>query len=492
MLPFTSPVDTESTGPIASSHLVIIGGGISGLATAYYAMRAANASGHPIRCTVLEGSNRLGGKIATDFVGVDQSFVLERGADSFLTQKPYATELARELGLDGKLIPINAAPHPTYVLVDGKLRVFPPGMALIIPTDWNTFARSDVLSPWGRARVALETLMPRRSNAGDESLGSFVRRRLGEEAVDRLAEPLLAGIYNSDIMDMSLQATFPRYADLELQYGSVIRGVRQSRRQVSDQNSGQRLPAFYTFYEGMETLISALADKLGNMVRTKAMVTAIDNIIGEPHPYYLRLSNGDTLTADAVVMAIPAEVTAKLLAPLQPRMSTILEQFQALSTGTVSLAYRRDEIGELMDGYGVILPRSERRPINAITISSAKFNHRAPDDSVLVRVFFGGSRNPIAMSLDDVALLEVVQRELRSILGINVAPRFSRIYRLYHSSPQYTVGHLDRVAELEQLCLPGLFLTGSPYRGVGIPDCVRQGRLAGEAAFAYLQEQYRK
>jgi protoporphyrinogen/coproporphyrinogen III oxidase len=488
-------------------HIVIIGGGISGLSTAFYMQRQAQAAGVPLSYTLVERDTRFGGKLVTDTVG---QFVVEGGPDSILAQKPWGVQLVRDLGLEDQLLGINNLPRKVAFLVKGRPRPMPEGMTLIVPTKLGPFLLSPLLSPLGKLRMLLDLVIPPRQGAADETLADFIRRRFGEEALLKLAEPLLAGIHNSESERQSLLATFPRLREIELQYGSLIRGMRAQRRPTTDhrpptageqssvvggRSSVVSRSAFVTLKGGIgtlaDTLVRALDGRLIGGVGVAALEydpAAAESRQGERRPYRVLLEDGEVLDADAVVLTAPSFAAADLVEGFQPDLAAGLRRIRYVTTGTVSLAYAKHEIGTPLDGYGLVIPRTERRRINAITISSSKFTHRAPDEAVLLRVFVGGSRNPDVAELGDAPLLELARAELRDILGIQAEPLWSRIYRWPRSNPQYDVGHLAHIDALEALCPAGLYLVGSAYRGVGIPDCARQGKAAAAQVLAYVAQ----
>jgi oxygen-dependent protoporphyrinogen oxidase len=480
-------------------HVVIIGGGITGLSTAFYMHRQAQGAGVPLRYTLIERDTRLGGKLVTDTVG---QFVVEGGPDSILTQKPAGVQLVRDLGLEDQLIGINDLPRKVAFLVKGLPRPMPEGMTLIVPTRLGPFLRSPLLSPQGKLRMLLDLVIPPRQGAADETLADFIRRRFGEEALLKLAEPLLAGIHNSESERQSLLATFPRLREIELQYGSLIRGMRAQRRKTNDQRpttNGQDPSSlvigrsslvgqspFVTLKGGIATLADALVRALDGRLIAGIGAAALEYDSAAAQPYRVRLENGEVLDADAVVLTAPSFAAADLVEGFQPQLAAGLRRIRYVTTGTISLAYDKRAVGAPLDGYGLVIPRTERRRINAVTISSSKFTHRAPDDAVLLRVFVGGSRNPAVAELEDAPLLDLARAELRDILGIQAEPLWSRIYRWPRSNPQYDVGHLAHIDALEALCPAGMYLAGSAYRGVGIPDCARQGQEAAARVLAFL------
>jgi oxygen-dependent protoporphyrinogen oxidase len=322
-------------------------------------------------------------------------------------------------------------------------------------------------------------LIRAKRDQADETLADFVRRRLGSEALDKIAEPLLSGIYNSEAEKQSLLATFPRFRALEVQYGSLTRGMIESRRSSNGNGNGhgasksKPMSAFVSFRGGTEDLVSALVARLSGEMKLQ---TGVKNISRQDDLYALTTTNDETIQARAIVLATPAFVAAELICDLAPKIANDLLRIRYVSTGTISLAYRTADIRRPLNGFGLVVPRSEQRPINAITTSSIKFDKRAPEGYTLLRVFFGGSRSPKSMELDDEKLLATVRTQLRELMGIEASPLFYRIYRWSRSNAQYDVGHLDRLTQIESALPEGLYLTGSAYRGVGIPDCVKQSQ----------------
>jgi oxygen-dependent protoporphyrinogen oxidase len=480
---------------LEAAHIVIIGGGIAGLSAAFYLQRAADAAGTPVRYTLIERDQRLGGKIQTDtIVGPEGQFVVEGGPDSFVGQKPWGIQLARDLGLEDQLDGAKSARHSTYVLLGGRPCPMPEGMLLIVPTQLVPFARSRLFSPLGKLRMALDLLTPARRDGADESLAHFIRRRLGTEALDRLGEPLLAGIHSADPERQSMLATFPRFRDLEAKHGSLIRGMLVARRKTNDQRrqsasspSALGSSPFVTIRGGIGELVRALVEQLHGRLLAGRSVDTIGHDSTDARPYQVRLDDGTHLRADAVILATPSFAAADMVEPIAPTLAASLREIRYVTTATISLAFRQGDLQKSFDSFGLVIPQSEHRRINALTMTSAKFAGRAPADHVLVRVFVGGSRTPEIAALGDGALMDVVRSELCEILGATAEPLWSRIYRWQQGNPQYDVGHLDRVDALERLLPPGLFLAGAAYRGVGIPDCIRSGQLAAEAALEHAR-----
>lgn len=452
---------------VANNPVVIIGGGISGLSAAW------NLQKQGVPYILLESSDRWGGKIRTETVDGDgdQPFVVEAGPDSVLTQKPWALQMALELGMEDRLLGTNSHKRSVYVLSRGKLTPLPEGVMLIVPTKFTPFITSPLISWPGKLRMAMELFLPAKTDGEDESLADFVRRRLGPEVLDRLAEPLMAGIYNTEAERQSLLATFPRFRALEEKYGSLTRGMIAARK-LRANAPPSKYSVFVSFKNGMIELVDGLLAKLDGDLRLNTGVESIE--ANGDRTYTLSLSDNSQLTTDNLIITTPAYVTAKLLKGISSEASDILNDIRYVSTGTITLAFKRDDVPHPLDGSGVVIPRNERRPINAMTWTSSKFDHRAPDGYALMRIFFGGSRTPESFELDDEGLLTAVRGELGDVLGIEAGPLFSRIYRWRAANPQYDVGHLERIDTLEAALPTGIYVTGSAYRGIGVPDCVHQ------------------
>jgi oxygen-dependent protoporphyrinogen oxidase len=473
-------------------RVVVVGGGIAGLSAAWYTVRQSRAAGQEIECTVLEAGDRWGGKVLTEQIEhATGAYTLEGGPDSFISQKPWAAALARELGMGGELIGTNDASRKVYVVNRGRPVPLPDGVLLIVPTKFKPFALSRLISPIGKLRMGMDLFIPPRRDGADETLAEFVRRRLGDEALDKIAEPLLSGIYNAEADRQSLLATFPRFRALEEQHGSLTRGILSSRRkghgkpQNGTGTGTGPTSAFLSLRRGAGQLIEGLVAALSQIadLRTDTRVTGL----AHNGQWTVSLDDDSSIAADAVILALPAFVAADLVRPHAREAAELMDSIRYVGTGTVSLAYRAADLAAAPVGFGVVVPRSERRPINAITFSSVKFDHRAPEGYALLRVFFGGSRSPQSMELSDVELLATVRRELAVLAHIDAEPLFHRIHRWPRSNPQYDVGHLDRVVEIEKHLPPGLYVTGSPFRGVGLPDCVKQAQETAGYALTYLK-----
>jgi len=458
-------------------RVIIIGGGISGLAAAHR-LKELNPS---LALTLIEASARLGGTLLTDKRG---DFLLERGPDSFISEKPEAVALAKRLGLESRLIETNANYRRSFIVRNGRLRPVPEGFQLLAPSRLWPFITSDIFSVTGKARMAADLFLPRRSANGvaDESLASFVRRRLGREALERMAQPMVGGIYTADPETLSLRATLPRFLDMERDHRSLIlamlRKARSQQPAEKSGTSGARYGLFLSFDTGMEVLVQALARAIEKCdVRLNTRVTAIERERG-----WLIRTTSETLEADAICLAVPAYVAAQLLTNINQTLASQLNQIKYASTATINFAYRRDAIQHPLDGFGFVVPYVEKRSLIACTFSSVKFPARAPDNYVLLRAFVGGALQPDMFALETSEMLVRVKRDLRELLEITSEPLFAEVSKWENSMPQYSVGHLDRVQAIETQVaqLPGLALAGNAYRGAGIPDCIRSGEAAAE------------
>lgn len=487
-------------GSNSRSHIVIIGAGITGLAAAYRLQQAAQTQAQPVRYTLIESTERIGGKLKTEMIDGygSRPFVIEGGPDCFITQKPWALSLARELGLEDRLLGTNDDQRKVYVLNKGRPTPLPDGVLLIVPTKFMPFALSPLISPLGKLRMGMDLFISPKRDDEDETLADFITRRLGNEALDKIAEPLMSGIYNAEADRQSVMATFPRFRAIERKHGSLIKGMLASRRarsgsssaETSSSHNGKSTSIFMSLRDGTQELAAELHKRLTGDVQLGTTVTSIAATDGG---YRLEIESDDaasTVDADGVLITTPAYVSAALVRDVVPQAADLLEQIRYVSTGTVSLAYRDEDLRDTISGFGLVIPHSERRPINAVTFSSTKFDHRAPSGYSLLRVFFGGSRSPQTMELEDDALMRVVRSELSQILGIDGEPLFHRIYRWHRANPQYDIGHIDRVEEIERQLPERLFVAGSPFRGVGIPDCVHQAEIAVDKLIASLQRDH--
>lgn len=474
--------------------IAIVGGGITGLAAAYKVQEQARAKGLSVRFVLIEAEEKLGGKIITHR---ENGFTIEGGPDCFLRQKPWGAELALNLGLGDAIMGTNDHQRKTYVLNRGRLAPLPDGVMLIVPTRIMPFATSTLISWPGKIRMAMDLFIPRRTDDADESVGDFVRRRLGVEALEKIAEPLLSGIHVSDPEQQSLLGTFPRFRNIEKKHGSLIKGMLAERKAAAAarKNAAVQPPAktpqtiFLSMQNGMRQLLEAIEAKLtdGEILRG-VKVTSLKR--GELGGFRLSLSNGEMLDADSVILTTPAYVSGSLVQSIDAHAAEMLNAIRYVSTATISLAYRKQDIRKPFMGFGFVVPKKEKRKITACTWSSFKFNHRAPEDSLLLRCFVGGPGQEHLVDLDDKAMLEMVRSELRDLLKIDAEPVLTRIYRWRKANPQYDLGHMERVKEIQTRLshFPGLYVTGGAFEGVGIPDCIHQGAQTAERAMEICEQ----
>jgi oxygen-dependent protoporphyrinogen oxidase len=460
-----------------SGTVTIVGGGISGLAAAWELHKRG------VSWQLLEATSRLGGVIRTE---EKDGFLLEGGPDSILAQKPEGVALCRELGLGDRLIPTNPELKAVYILRGGRLHALPEGMMLAVPTRILPFLRSGLFSWPGKLRMGLDLVRPGRQGNGDESIASFLRRRFGQEAVDRLGEPLLAGIHAGDPERLSILATFPRFRDLEAKHGSLVRGMWAAPRPKP--KPGARPPvAFYSLRGGLGELVQALVERLPpEWIRRDAVVRSLTR---SGDGYALRLGSGETVSAAAVIVAAPGPKIAPALEGLLPEASRVLGTVPFASTATVQLGFRREDVTHPLDGYGMVVPRTEGLRTTALSFVSTKFAHRAPEGHVLLRGFLGGVRDESALEMSDGEMVETVCRDMAPVLGLKAEPVLTRVFRWPGGTPQLEVGHLERMRGVERAVgeVPGLHLTGAGVWSTGIPDSVADATRVAVAAAAGVQ-----
>jgi oxygen-dependent protoporphyrinogen oxidase len=454
------------------NRIVVVGGGISGLAAAHRLIELGQTD-----VTLIESSPRLGGTIQTEY---RDGFLIERGPDSFISEKPEALALAKRLGIESRLIQTNEKYRRSFIVRGGRLRAVPEGFQLLAPSRMWPFLTSDIFSVAGKIRMAADLFMPRKSTNGtqDESLASFVRRRLGQEALERMAQPMVGGIYTADPETLSLRATLPRFLDMEKKHRSLILAMlRQSHVQKSG-TSGARYSLFLSFDRGVQVLVDALT-RINADFRFN---TRVENLRLDDRTWTVTTTSGEQLKADAICLAVPAYVAATLLNEVNRDLARTLNQIKYASTATINFGYERSAINHPLDGFGFVVPFIEKRSLIACTFSSVKFSGRAPEGHVLLRAFAGGALQPGIFALDESVIAERVEADLRELLGITAKPLFTEVAKWERSMPQYEVGHLDRINEIENEVkkLPGLALAGNAYRGAGIPDCIRSGQTAAE------------
>lgn len=466
---------------------VIVGGGISGLSAAYYLSQQAKEHNLPLSISVVEKEERLGGKIQT--IRQD-GFVIEQGPDSFLRRKPAVIALSKELGMDKKWVGMGPHASRTYIVHQGKLHLLPQGLMLGVPLRLGPFLKTGLISPLGKLRAALDFVLPRKQDGQDESLGHFLKRRLGPEVVEKIAEPLLSGIYAGDAYRLSLKATFPQFRELEQKYGSLIRGMRQSQHQNVTQSpqSTENMPTsiFLSFQNGLYSLIEALENQLQEEVtfHLSAEAAALEKEDGK---YILHLADGQKLRADILILATPASITAQMFT--DEKIKKPLQAVRYVSVANVVLAFEEKGSNIKLDGSGFLVPRGENFSVTAATWTSVKWPHTAPPGKILIRTYLGRENGEDLLHLEDQELVQLVRKEMKQIIGLDQEPLFYHVNRWPQSMPQYQIGHVERLQTVQEhlaSAYPGLFLCGAGYRGIGIPDCIAQGKAAALEAFTFL------
>ncbi|WP_233578942.1 protoporphyrinogen oxidase [Tautonia sociabilis] len=471
-------------------RVVVVGAGLTGLTAAHRLIQRSGAPRTPLELTVLESRDRVGGAIWTDRV---DGFTLEGGADSFITNKPQAVALCREIGLGDQLIGTDDRYRRSFVVRKGRLLPVPEGFVLMAPQRLGPLLGSPILSWRGKLRMLLDLLLPPRLDDADESLASFVRRRLGREALDHLVQPLVAGIYTADPEELSLRAAMPQFPQMEREHGSLLlAALRQGRaaRQEGRGASGARYSLFQTIAGGMGVLPATLARSLPpGSVRLGASVRRISRQEAEG-TWRVELLDGPPIEAHAVILAVEAHSAARLIDGEAPELALDLRSIPYASSAIVQLAYPRELVSHPLDGFGAVVPAVEGREILAISFTSVKFPGRAPEGSVLLRVFIGGALQASLFDRDDEELEAIARREVGELLGASGEPILCRVARHARAMPQYTLGHLDRVAAIRRRAasLPGLFLAGNAFSGVGVPDCIRSGQEAADATARLLAD----
>jgi protoporphyrinogen/coproporphyrinogen III oxidase len=480
-------------------HIVVIGGGVAGLGAAFKIKRAAD-EGHEVTFTLVEKDPRLGGKLMSEKIG---DFIIDGGSDAFIAQKPAVMRVAKLAGFDQDRMPSDESRKKTLILKKGRLVEMPDGVMQFAPTKFWPFATTRLFSLKGKIRAGMDLFIPKKKVApgelNDETLESLVVRRMGREILDRLAEPLVGGVHASDPALMSLAATFPNLLEMEQKHGNLILGFLAQRKAAEEMK--KKYPAdpknprtfFNTFKDGMQELPEGMADAAGrDRIRTGVGATHLDML---EQGWRVHLSDGEVLAADAVIIATEGWAASDLLASVDCDLSELIATIPHSSSATVSLGFDTDDLGFSLEAFGVLCPLVEDRALMAATYSSTKWTNRAPKGKALLRGFVGGPHNQAIMDKSDEEIIAITTSEMRSILGLKVDPIFARVYRWINGMPQYTMGHLDRVAKIEHRVsmIPTLGVGGGSYRGVGIANCIESGEAAvtkvlGELGFAKLAE----
>ncbi|WP_281976141.1 protoporphyrinogen oxidase [Halobacillus litoralis] len=463
-------------------RVIVIGGGISGLTSAYYLQKEVREKGLDYDVQLLESNESLGGKIST--IQKD-AFTIERGPDSFLARKESAGRLAREVGLGGDLVPNGTG--QSYILVDGKLHKMPSGSFMGIPTRIRPFLFSGLFSPVGKLRAAMDLVKSKKTVEGDQSLGLFFRRRLGNQVVENLIEPLLSGIYAGDIDRLSLQSTFPNFYDLEQEHGSLIKGLRKTYP-IRTPKKGEKKPSmFRTLKHGLGSLVKAIEEQLEpGSIRTSIQV---DHIEKKENGYHLLLSDGTVEEADAIIMATPHFAAQRMLS--QYEFLETFKETNATSVANVAMAFDASAIKKDIDGTGFVVSRNSDFRITACTWTHKKWPHSTPEGKVLLRCYVGKPSDQEVVDMSDEEIQEIVLKDLNKTMDITAKPEFSVVTRWHDAMPQYKVGHKERLNEITEQMekeLPGVYLAGGSYRGIGLPDCIDQGEAAVQKVLQYLHQ----
>lgn len=458
--------------------IVIVGGGLTGLSAAFYVRKMYREAGLNPQITILEKNRVMGGVIQS--LRRD-GFIIEKGPDSFLARKTAITDLIKELNLENELVTANPDAEKTYILHRGELHSMPSGLVLGIPTEMVPFLKSGLISPRGKLRALMDFIIPRSRNLEDESVGSFIERRLGSEVLNNITEPLIAGIYAADTYNLSMKSTFPQFAELEREYGSLIRGMISGRK-PSETHTGTKKSTFLTLRNGIQCLVDTLVQQLEDVEQYLEMgvshIHVNEGAVQSSHPrYHVEIDNGQMLDADHVIITTPNYVTAELL---RPHLNVkALEAVKYVSVANVAMAFAKSEITSVYDGSGFLVPRKEGRNITACTWTSTKWLHSSPEDHVLLRCYIGRSGDEQNVMLPDEELMKLVMKDMKEIMGITAKPLFTEISRLEKSMPQYPVGHLQGISSLKEELyhtMPGIHITGAGYEGIGLPDCIKQAK----------------
>jgi protoporphyrinogen/coproporphyrinogen III oxidase len=454
-------------------RIAIIGGGISGLAAAF-TLEKARRDGALLDYVLYESGPRLGGVLLTERV---DGCVLEGGPDSFLTEKPWARDLCRELGLEDQLVPSNDAHRKTYILKHGRLVKIPDGLLFMVPTKILPILCSPLFSAHTKLRMAQEWFLPPRKSSQDETVAAMVERHYGREMVESLADPLLSGVYGGEASQLGVRAILPRLVEMEAKYGSLGRAMLAARKQSASASQGPPRPLFTTLKQGMQQMVDTVITRLpGASLWLETQVQAVER----QEAGWVISSESRCERFDGVILATPAPVAARLLRPISGPLGAELLDIPYTSSITVNFAYDQRVRASLPPGFGFLVPRSEGRRILAATFVHNKFAYRAPDDRALVRCFISGSPNEGVLERSDEEILSIASQELQETTGLRGDPLFARIYRWKSVMAQYGVRHLERLERIDRWLseLASLALAGNGYRGIGVPDCIRTGNQA--------------
>ena len=464
--------------------VVIIGGGIAGLTAAFYLQKQIHEHNLPIEIKLIEASHRLGGKMQTV---IRDGFTIERGPDSFLARKTSMIRLAKEVGMDDQLV--HNSTGKSYVLVNEKLHSMPGGSIMGIPTQIGPFLTTGLFSIPGKLRAAADFILPRSESGKDQSLGEFFRRRLGDEVVENLIEPLLSGIYAGDIDQLSLMSTFPQFYEVEQKYRSLIVGMKKatpSQPKKAESNESTK-GAFLTFKSGLQSFAEAIVSKIDPDSILKGH--RVEKITKSNQKYEIYLNNGETIQADSIIAATPHQITQGMFSDY--RFFDPFKSVPSTSVATVALAFPTEAIKQDIDGTGFVVSRNSDYSITACTWTHKKWAHSTPKGKVLLRCYVGRAGDETIVDLSDDQIIKIVLDDLKKTMDITLNPDFAIVSRWKNSMPQYTVGHKQRLATILDHVkeeLPGVFLAGASYGGVGVPDCIDQGEAAVQNVLEYFNK----
>ncbi len=459
-----------------NKRAIVIGGGITGLAAAYRLKTEAEKRDIPLDLKLLEASNRVGGVIQTEH---RDGFVIEHGPDAFISTKPWAKALCEELGIDKHLISTNSKVRRSFVVRNRKLIPVPEGFYMMAPGSFLPFIKTPIFSLKGKLRILLDLIISPQENPDDESVAEFVRRRLGTEAFERMAQPMIGGIYTSDAENLSLKATFPRFLEMEKEHGSIIRAlINQKKRasQTSRDTSGPRYSLFLSFTNGMQTLVDTLTEQLSECIQHNTTVKTIHKYDGNS-TWQVVLENDTTVETDLLCIALPAPRTSQIINNEIPTVAEKLNTIPYTSSTTVNMAFRREDISHPLNGMGFVVPITEQLNLIGCSFSSVKFENRVPLENVLIRAFVGENTMQ-NLGLEGVVSLTI--KDVSNLLGIKTEPIFTVVSHHSQSMAQYLVGHQSNISDIQAIIknIKGITLAGNAYTGIGIPDCIHSGEQA--------------
>lgn len=472
--------------PMEKQHAIVVGGGITGLAAAYRLKRESKKRGVNLQLTLLEASDRVGGVIRTEH---RDGFTIEHGPDAFISTKPWAKALCEELGIANQLIGTNPKVRRSFVVRKGKLLPVPEGFYMMAPGSFLPFLKSPIFSLRGKLRISLDLFISGQNDKEDEAVADFVRRRLGNEAFERMAQPMIGGIYTSDAENLSLKSTFPRFLEMEREHGSIIKALLAQKRkatQTSRDTSGPRYSLFLSFESGMQTLVDTLENDLTECIRFQSRVETVQQ---KENGWTICLDNGEMLNADLLCVALPAHHTSKILTNASPVLAEKLSEIPYTSSVTVNIAFRREDVQHPLNGMGFVVPITEKLNLIGCSFSSVKFENRAPMNHVLLRAFVADNSGAEDV-IEDTTQTELISStliDISTILGIRKEPIFSIVSQHSQAMAQYQVGHQNLVSDIDALVkeIPTIALAGNAYHGIGIPDCINSGE---QAALTLLDE----